>query len=99
MKIMGVNVPIIRKSRKIMGKDLGEYCAEARVIKVVDDIAMKYHARTVLHELVHAVLDIGGVSAGLEEKTEEAICTAMENFVPSILDGNLIIALVGGKRK
>lgn len=37
--------------------------------------------QVLLHELAHAVLDITGLTNVIEDKQEEAICTAFESFL------------------
>jgi hypothetical protein len=39
-----------------------------------------YH-RTLMHERVHAILAISGITELLDGRTEEAICVAMESLV------------------
>jgi hypothetical protein len=51
--------------------------------KRVPDV--EFRLRTLIHEMVHAGLDVSGLTEFLEDKMEEAICTVMEQvIVPNI---------------
>jgi hypothetical protein len=47
--------------------------------KKVTDV--EYRLRTLVHEMVHAGLDVSGLTEILDEKIEEALCIAMEQVV------------------
>lgn len=96
IKIMGVPIKIQQIPRKKIERDeCGHYVPEHKVINIADDMGWEYRSRTVVHEITHAILDIGGVGPTLDDKVEEGICFAMENLAPLILDGSLLLAMSG----
>lgn len=46
--------------------------------------------RVILHELAHAVLSITGLTNLFEEKQEEAICDAFENYLETFRDEGVV---------
>jgi Zn-dependent peptidase ImmA (M78 family) len=45
--------------------------------------------QVLLHELNHAILEITGLSSVLEDKQEEAVCTALESYLEIIRNKKL----------
>lgn len=62
---------------------VGLYDGNAETIYLSSSITHEHSRRVLLHELTHAVLNITGLSMLLEDKQEEAVCTAFEGFLES----------------
>lgn len=59
-------------------------------IYVSSSLNQKQTRRVLLHEISHAILDITGLSEILEDQTEEALCTSMENLSELFLNEILV---------
>lgn len=64
----------------------GEYKDLAQTIEVNQGITDEAYRRLLIHESVHAGLDISGISAFLNNiDAEEAFCTLMERFLDDLI--------------
>lgn len=52
------------------------------IIYIDKSLDQTVYERILLHEITHAILSVTGISNLLKTNLEEAICDAMENFVP-----------------
>jgi hypothetical protein len=59
----------------------GQLFLNSREIRIDSMQPLDEMKRTIIHEVMHAVLGVSGVSEKLDPKTEEAICVAMESGV------------------
>lgn len=77
-----VKISYVSKSElKAHGEDLwGVYLPEGPEILIYKHLAVKRRLEVLRHEVMHAMLDISGLSTILNEKEEEAICNLVENF-------------------
>lgn len=76
-----LGIPFEIKFVKKVDKDdsMGECDSTSRVIKIKKDTNNEIIESTLLHEIIHGVLAISGVSSGLSEKKEEMLTVALEN--------------------
>lgn len=82
--IHGIKIPIIIKDIK---DNHGEYSSDNKTI-TIDEAAEVNTTATLLHEILHAILDISGTGELLKLKEEEAIVKSIENgLVPLIKSG------------
>lgn len=58
----------------------GCYVPIDRTIYINKSLEPDQIRKTLIHELIHANLSISGLSNILEDKLEEAVCTALENM-------------------
>ncbi len=67
--------------------DMGETREESRTINVNSEqhLSSTGIEGTVLHEIMHAVLDVSGHSSALDDKTEESLVLALENGLHPII--------------
>lgn len=73
----------IRIKKRDLDGDHGRYVHDDAVIYLSDNEEHEKDAwPTLLHEMVHAALTIGGVSEVLDAGKEEAVCRAIENLAP-----------------
>lgn len=91
LTILGRNIPVRYLSSleidKIARDDdiLGYYCGVAQTIYINDLLEGKRLEETLLHEIMHVILNFSGLSEVLKEDLEEAICNAVEGL--AYLDG------------
>lgn len=80
LQIFGRRVRIQRKS---LGVNHGEFDLDAMSIYLSDSLDGKELQTTLLHEIMHAALGIGGVSYAITDEQEEAVVRCLENgFLP-----------------
>jgi Zn-dependent peptidase ImmA (M78 family) len=93
-------VQAVTKTMKIMGRDLmviyvdqipdkdadtiGLYDGNQSIIYIKKGLTPNHEKRTLIHELVHAMLCVSGQRHHFKDKTEEAICDLMENLAEFI---------------
>jgi len=73
--IYGEEIPV---KSVAMSEDDGEYSTAKDEIHLKDGLSAKKKHQTLIHEMVHAVLTKSGIAYALEDKMEEAICSAMD---------------------
>lgn len=86
LKIAGLDIPV-NYVASFDDSRVGEYDSERREINLLlrlqDD--PKALMTTLVHELVHCVLDVSGANYGMSEKTEEQVVMAVEALaVPAV---------------
>lgn len=71
---------------KRIGEDLevfnayGAYIPIDRTIYINKSLEPDQARKTLIHEIVHAHMNISGLANILDDKVEEAVCTALESF-------------------
>jgi len=87
VKLLGMQLQVILLPHKKMQKwaDKGEvlwgyFDGDARKIYLSNKMDQARRKRILMHELVHAVFYITGITNMLDDKLEETICDAMENL-------------------
>lgn len=68
----------------------GYYEDISRTVYLNETLQPEQLRTVLLHELMHAILSIGGVSNILSEKVEESICNATEAFIDLFNDSNFL---------
>ena len=96
MKILGHEIPVVRKELKdtwgLMEEiGCGEYQITVRKSATPDE-----SKKILLHETMHAILAISGISSTLSEEMEELIVTSLEHGLYPIL-GEFHMPLKPGK--
>lgn len=87
LKILGRNIPVNYLSPleiNAVAKDddiLGYYCGTAQAIYINNTLEGKRLEETLIHEIVHAILNFSGLTQMMPEGLEEAVCNAMEGLV------------------
>jgi hypothetical protein len=66
--------------------EVGESNAMERTIKIRADQKGDVLERTLLHEVIHAALGVGGVSEVLHGKAEEAVVVCLENALHALYE-------------
>lgn len=83
LKVMGRKIKIKVKD---LDSDHGQYVHDESTIYLSNNPEhQKDMKATLLHELVHVVLTIGGVAEVLGPEKEEAVCRAVENLAPILI--------------
>lgn len=90
--VLGQKVKVKFVSAKQMAKldtnDVhGYFDIGPREIYVAKDPDKELMKRTLIHETVHAYLDISGISQIMTEQQQEGICTLLENMIDLFRDG------------
>jgi len=86
IRLLGRNIPIhYVSSTEIdkLAKDkeiLGYYCNSTQSIYINKTLKGKHAERVLRHELMHATLDISGLTNLIDDKLEEALCNVMESW-------------------
>lgn len=60
---------------------LGWFDSDSSTVYLYSGLESETSKRTLLHEVGHAMSDIGGLSEILKRKHEEAFCKLIENFL------------------
>jgi hypothetical protein len=79
IKILGKEIKIVEEEGM---EDCGEFFLIARTIKIKKEMPDEMKLETFLHEIVHAILGVSGISDTLDswgDSIEEGIVTAIEN--------------------
>jgi hypothetical protein len=81
VKVMGHTIKI--KVKELEDDDHGEFVFDDKTIYLSNDPEKQNDQwPTLLHELIHSALTIGGVSEVLGPGVEESICRCLENLAP-----------------
>ena len=86
--ILGRRFTVVRESlwRREEGGCLGETCLSPEYRIGIEDSLSESEAEVIfLHEVVHALLGVTGVSEVLADDHEEAICTALESLLENYI--------------
>lgn len=84
IELMGVELDVRLVSPEQLDDAYGAYTNMQELIILDETLKEKQLQRVLLHELVHATLNLTGVSEILEDSQQEAVCVALENLVPLI---------------
>lgn len=89
-----VNMDVLNLYKDEPDEELWAYYDEMNyTIFIYEDLCAKAFKRTLIHEIIHAILAIAGVSCILKLDKEEAVCTAMENMLDLFLDKSFLTYL------
>jgi Zn-dependent peptidase ImmA (M78 family) len=80
---------------------VGETAGELRIIKIAASQDTRRRWTTLLHEYIHAVLDVNGVASGLDPDMEEVIVQSLEHALEQflLLNGNTLIDALEAQKK
>ena len=81
--ILGVDIPIVYKD---LGDGMyGEYSYARRTIYMNTNRKAHWSHSVLLHEIIHAILDISAITIILPKKWEEMIVCAIENGLKPLI--------------
>ena len=86
IQVAGVTFTVTYPTKIDSDDSLGESNAVNRTLKIHTTQKGDEFERTLLHEIIHAALGIGGVAEILHSKAEEAVVVCLENALHSLYE-------------
>ena len=103
--ILGQKIKIIRQSLSSLSKDedsttYGYYSCTQRAIYIAEELEGDAFRRVLLHELMHAFLGVGGLSATMDKHAlEEGVCDLAESFIHLFQNKQFVSIMTNKKGK
>jgi len=93
-KIRVYDVPV----KELPGRGYGAFLPDKKEIRIKQSLGPKRYAKTMIHELMHAIVDINKLDKYIGYDTEEFICEAAEVLGKLYVEGKLQILLEKGDK-